>query len=67
MGTFSEYIRNLIAKQVDDNGLVVWYDPDRTYAEVAETLELPDTSILRYEKSFIKLRRQVDQKTLHGW
>jgi len=33
MGIVSEYVRNLIAKQVDDNGLVVWYDPDGTYSE----------------------------------
>jgi hypothetical protein len=29
---------------------------------VPETLELPDTTILRYEKRFIELRWQVDQK-----
>ncbi|MBW1912131.1 MAG: hypothetical protein JRI43_02955 [Deltaproteobacteria bacterium] len=33
MGIVSEYLFNLIAKQVDDNGLVVWYDPDGAYAE----------------------------------
>jgi hypothetical protein len=33
MGIVSEYIRNLIVKQVDDNGIVVWYDPDGAYAE----------------------------------
>jgi hypothetical protein len=64
MGTISEYIRNMIAKQVDDNGLVVWYDPDRSYTEVAEVLELIDTIVLRYEKSFIELRWQIDQKKL---
>ena len=26
MGIASEYIRNLIAKQLNDNGIVVWYD-----------------------------------------
>jgi len=36
MGTVSDYIFNLIAKQVDDYGLVVWYDPDGVYAEAAK-------------------------------
>jgi hypothetical protein len=27
MGIASEYIHNLIAKQLNDNGIVVWYDP----------------------------------------
>jgi len=28
MGIISGYIRNLIAKQLNDNGIVVWYDPE---------------------------------------
>jgi hypothetical protein len=63
-GVVTEYLISLITKQVGDNGLVVWYDPDRTYAEVAEALELPDTTVLRYEGSFIELRWQIDQKKL---
>ncbi len=26
-GAVSEYLKSLISKQVDDRGLVVWYDP----------------------------------------
>jgi len=43
MGIVSEYIRSLIAKQVNDNGLVVWYDPDGAYAAALPALDLPDT------------------------
>jgi len=64
MGTVSDYIFNLIAKQVDDYGLVVWYDPDGVYAEAANALDLPDTTILRYEGSFVRLRWEIDQKKL---
>ncbi len=64
MGIVSEYVRNLIAKQVDDNGLVVWYDPDGAYSEAVEVLDLPDTTVLRYEGSFVRLRWEIDQKKL---
>ena len=64
MGTVSDYIFNLIAKQVDDYGLVVWYDPDGVHAEAANALDLPDTTILRYEGSFVRLRWEIDQKML---
>lgn len=64
MGIVSEYIRNLIVKQVDDNGIVVWYDPDGVYAEAVEALALPDTAVLRYAGSFVHLRWEVDQKKL---
>ena len=40
MGTVSDYIFNLIAKQVDNYGLVVWYDPDGVHAEAANALDL---------------------------
>ena len=56
MGIVSEYLFNLIAKQVDDYGLVVWYDPEGIYAQAIEALDLPDTTVLRYEGSFINLR-----------
>ncbi len=41
MGIVSGYLFNLIAKQVDDNGVVVWYDPDGVYAEAVDELDLP--------------------------
>lgn len=41
MSIVTEYVRNLIAKQVDDNGLVIWYDPDGAYADAVEALDLP--------------------------
>ncbi len=31
-GIVTKYLISLIAKQVNDNGLVVWYDPDGAYA-----------------------------------
>jgi len=46
MGIFSEYVRNLIARQVDENGPVVWYVPDGTYSALVEGLDLPDTTVL---------------------
>lgn len=64
MAIVSEYIRNLIAKQVNDHGLVVWYDPDSLYTEAMNDLELHDATILRYNGSFIRLRWEIDQKHL---
>ena len=31
MAVVTECLVQLIAKQVDDNGLVVWYDPEQAY------------------------------------
>lgn len=29
MGKVTDHLLNLIAKQVDDKGIIVWYDPER--------------------------------------
>lgn len=63
-GIVTEYLRNLLAKQVEDHGLVVWYDPDRVYADAVETLELPNTTVMRCEGSFFDLRWRIDQQQL---
>jgi hypothetical protein len=64
MTIVTQFIRNLIARQVDDNGSVVWYDPEGDYSGAVEALDLPDTTILRYEGSFVRLRWEIDQKKL---
>ncbi len=56
----TQYLCNLIAKQVEDRRLVVWYDPEQVYTEVAASLSLPHTTVARYEGSFFKLRREID-------
>jgi hypothetical protein len=48
-----EYVRNLIAKQVDNNGLVVLYDSDYACPEAAEALDLPATTVIHYDGSFV--------------
>jgi len=64
LGIVTEHLISLIAKQVNDNGLVVWYDPDGAYAAALPALNLPDTEVLRYKGSFVQLRWEIDQKHL---
>jgi hypothetical protein len=60
MAVVSEHLIQLIAKQVADHRLIVWYDPEQAYTSVAETLDRPDTTVARYDGSFFKLRREID-------
>jgi hypothetical protein len=60
MAVVTECLFQLIAKQVEDRGLVVWYDPEHAYAEIVAELALPKTTIARYDGSFLQLRRAVD-------
>jgi hypothetical protein len=60
MAVVTEHLIQLIAKQVADHRLIVWYDPEQAYGSVAETLDLTDTTVARYDGSFFKLRREID-------
>jgi hypothetical protein len=60
MGIVSEHLVSLIAKQVEERSLVIWYDPGADYKVVAERLEIPATTVARYDGSFLKLRREID-------
>src|SRR6266487_3266243 len=60
MGIVTDYLANLIARQVDESGLVIWYDPDEHYQIFAQNLILPNTTIARYSSSFFALRHQIE-------
>ena len=60
MPAVTETLIQLLAKQVEDKGLVVWYDPEQAYGSVAAELSLPKTTVARYDGSFFKLRKEID-------
>jgi hypothetical protein len=56
----TDHLIGLVAKQVEDHSLVVWYDPERHYLSLAADLALPNTTVARYDGSFLQLRRDID-------
>jgi hypothetical protein len=60
MAVVTESLIQLIAKQVDDKGLVVWYDPEQAYGSAVAELTLPNTKVARYDDSFLQLRKEID-------
>jgi hypothetical protein len=60
MNVVTTQLFNLIAKQVEDHRLVVWYDPEQAYSAAAVELELPNTTVARYDGSFFQLRHDID-------
>ncbi len=43
----TEHLVQLIAKQVDNRGIVVWYDQEQAYGTAVADLALPSTTIAR--------------------
>ena len=60
MGKVTEELVALITKQIQDHGIVVWYDPEQTYGDVIDQLQLPETPVLRYEESVFQLRHRLE-------
>jgi hypothetical protein len=60
MGLLSDFLRQRLAQQVAECGLVVWYDPQGDYRGLAADLTLPETTLVRYGDSFFALRNQVE-------
>ncbi len=50
----------LIAKQVDEKGLVVWYDPEQAYTKAAAEISITSATVVQYDGSFFRLRQQID-------
>jgi hypothetical protein len=46
-GIVTEHLHSLITKQAEDHRLVIWSDPERHYRDVAEDLDLPETTVAR--------------------
>jgi hypothetical protein len=60
VGKVTDYLVRLIQKQVDDHGIVVWYDPDGCYAGVVQNLALPGVPVLQFKSSYFELREQLE-------
>ena len=59
-GVVTTHLFDLIAKQVGDYKLVVWYDPESAYADAVASFDLPNTTIAEYEGSFLQLRHEIN-------
>jgi hypothetical protein len=60
MEVMRESLSRLISKQVEENSLVIWYDPEEVYSAVLDSLSLPNAIVGRYDGSFLQLRREID-------
>ena len=60
MGKVTEELISLIKKQIQDYGIVVWYDPEKDYNEVFDNLDIPDVSQLRHEGAHLDLRYRLE-------
>jgi hypothetical protein len=60
MGKLTDNLQQLLLRQINERGIVVWYDPERAYTHAVEKLALPDVTVLRHEDGFFRLREKLE-------
>jgi hypothetical protein len=61
MGVVKEHLTSLLTRQLNDHGVIVWFDADRHYAQFVESLSLPNADVVRFTNSFFQLRREIER------
>ncbi|MGA1826096.1 MAG: hypothetical protein ACMUIP_15680, partial [bacterium] len=61
MGKVTFYLAGLIKKRVKDKGIVVWYDPDRTYDPYLSRFNFKGIPFFTFEGSYFKARKEIDE------
>jgi len=59
-GPVTAAITARVLKQVEEHGLVVWFDPERVYDTVPDGLSRGGTNVFRFDGSVFELRRKVE-------
>lgn len=59
MDKITDYLQSLIAKRIKDFGIVVWYDPEKHYQGIVETLNT-GAKLFNFNDSFFKLKYQLE-------
>lgn len=60
MGKVTDHVLALVHKQIGDKGIVVWYDPDRTYARLVADLQIAGAALLQLAGGYFELREQLE-------
>src|ERR1019366_3862859 len=60
MGVITEAVEKLVSEFVREQGLVLWFDPERHYESVARRLNAGQERALVFDGSFYKLRLDAE-------
>jgi len=60
MGKITEEVLSLVKKQIDERGIVVWYDPEKAYTSLVCGLSDQGIAVIQYEEGLFKLREKLE-------
>jgi len=60
MGKITEEVLGLIKRQIDERGIVVWYDPEKVFSRLLPQLSFGDVPVVSYDDGFFRLREKIE-------
>lgn len=60
LGPVSQYVCSRLANLLDERRVVVWYDPERAFADFVHDLQLPHCGIINATGSALRARRAAE-------
>ena len=60
MGVVIEALKQLIAQQVSEHGVVLWFDPECHYENETSSVVSSDLTFVRFKGSYYQLRADVE-------
>lgn len=61
MAKLKHTLRQLLQRQINERGIVVWYDPEQAYVRVVDELEFDGVTVLKYVDGYFRLREALEE------
>lgn len=60
MPKLTDSLSHLLQRQINERGIVVWYDPDQAYTQAVDGLNLEGVTVLKYVDGYFRLREELE-------
>jgi len=60
MPKLTDTLSQLLQRQINERGIVVWYDPEGAYTQAVDTLDLEGVTVLKYKDGYFRLREELE-------
>lgn len=60
MPKLTDSLSQLLQRQINERGIVVWYDPEHAYCRAVDGLELDGATVLKYVDGYFRLREELE-------
>ena len=60
MPKLTDSLSQILQRQLNERGIVVWYDPEQAYSKAVDGLNLKEVTVLKYVDGYFRLREELE-------